>query len=88
VRRSSRSATSACEIVELKKPARLGVPTDRSTSGITNSYHHLNCYKLKAPKFKKRNIQMSSAFGTYDLTLTKPSMLCTPSAKEVVSETP
>jgi len=72
--------------VELKKPVRLGVPTQRSPVATTNSFHHLTCYTLKAPKFQKRNIQMTSAFGALDLTVKKPDMLCAPSLKHVVSE--
>ena len=76
------------ETVLLKKSRRLGVPTYRSGSGIRNPFHHLNCYSLKPPKFKKVNIQVKNAFGTLDLTVRRPNLLCTPSEKEVVSEDP
>jgi hypothetical protein len=76
------------ETVLLKKSKRLGVPTNRSGSGIRNPFHHLNCYSLKPPKFKKVNIQVKNAFGTLDLTVRRPNLLCTPSEKEVVSEDP
>jgi hypothetical protein len=75
------------EVVELKRPIRLGLPTDANSKGVKNSFHHLNCYSLKAPRFKKRYVQMSDALGNvYDLTVRKPEMLCTPSEKEVVSD--
>ncbi|MHC4220494.1 MAG: FG-GAP repeat domain-containing protein, partial [Planctomycetota bacterium] len=72
--------------VELKKPVRLGVPTGIEGKGILNSYHHLNCYSLKAPRFKPRFVQMKTDFGALDLAVRKPNMLCTPSLKEVVTE--
>jgi len=76
------------ETVLLKKSMRLGVPTNRSGSGIRNPFHHLNCYSLKPPKFKKVNIQVKNAFGQLDLTVRRPNLLCTPSEKEVISEDP
>jgi hypothetical protein len=76
------------ETVLLKKSMRLGAPTNLSGSDIRNPFHHLNCYSLKPPKFKKVNIQVKNAFGTYGLTVRRPNMLCTPSEKEVVSEDP
>jgi len=74
------------ESVQLKKPDRLGVPTGTDGKGIQNSYHHLNCYSVKAPRFKLRYVQVTNDFGTLDLTVRRPNMLCTPSLKEVVPE--
>jgi len=74
--------------VPLKQTKYLGLPTDRSGSGVRNPFHHLNCYSLKPPKFKKVNVQVKNAFGEYDLTLQRPTVLCTPSQKEIVSEAP
>jgi hypothetical protein len=76
------------ETVLLKRTMNLGVPTNRSGKGVQNPFHHLNCYTLKAPRFKPVNIQAKDGFGTFDLTLRRPNLLCTPSEKEVVSETP
>ncbi|MBW2691437.1 MAG: VCBS repeat-containing protein [Deltaproteobacteria bacterium] len=76
------------ETVLLKKPRRLGAPTDLSGSDVRNPFHNLNCYSLKPPKFKRVNIQVENAFGALDLTLRRPNLLCTPSEKELVSEDP
>jgi hypothetical protein len=76
------------ETVLLKKSMRLGVPTNLSGSDIRNPFHHLNCYSLKPPKFKKVKIEVKNAFGSYGLTVRRPNMLCTPSEKEIVSEAP
>ena len=59
----------------------------RSGRLIRDPYHHLNCYSLKFPRFKKLNVQVDNGFGKLDLTVKRPSMLCTPSVKELVSET-
>jgi hypothetical protein len=76
------------ETVLLKKSMRLGAPTNLSGSDIRDPFHHLNCYSLKPPKFKKVNIQIKNAFGSYGLTVRRPNMLCTPSEKKIVSEDP
>lgn len=77
------------EIVQIKKPVRLGTPTKRGTRAIINPLHHLSCYSLKAPKFEKQEIRVRDVLGTtLTLRVRQPNMLCTPSEKEVVSEDP
>jgi hypothetical protein len=77
------------EIVELKKPVKLGVPTDKNDEGIFDPSAHLTCYSLRAPRFEKQDVEMVNQFGesgaTFRLTLKKPNMLCVPSDKQVIS---
>jgi hypothetical protein len=75
--------------VKLKKPVRLGVPTDKNDEGITNPSAHLTCYSMRAPRFEKRDVVVGNQFSgegeTFRLTLRKPNMLCVPSDKQVVT---
>jgi hypothetical protein len=75
--------------VELKKPVKLGVPTDKNDEGIFDPSAHLTCYSLRAPRFEKQDVEMVNQFGesgaTFRLTLKKPNMLCVPSDKQVIS---
>jgi hypothetical protein len=76
------------ETVELKKPVRLGAPTDKNDEGINNPSAHLTCYSLRAPKFDKRDVEVENQFSEGDpfgLTVKKPNMLCVPSDKQVVT---
>jgi hypothetical protein len=77
------------ETVELKKPVRLGVPTNKNNEGINNPSAHLTCYSLRAPKFDKQDVEVENQFSEGDpfrLTVKKPNMLCVPSYKQVVSD--
>jgi len=73
------------ETVELKKPVRLGVPTNKDGEGISDPSTHLTCYSLKAPRFEKRDVEVENQFGQFRLTVKKPNMLCVPSSKQVVT---
>jgi hypothetical protein len=70
------------ETIELRKPVRLGVPTDMDDNGINNDMTHLNCYSVKARKFKRRDVEVKNDFRSMRLTLRKLNMLCVPSYKE------
>ena len=74
------------ETVELKKPVRLGVPTDKNEEGISDPSTHLTCYSVKAPRFEKRDLEVANQFGQFRLTVKKPNMLCVPSSKQVVGD--
>jgi hypothetical protein len=74
------------ETVGLKKPIRLGVPTDKNDEGISDPSTHLTCYSLKAPRFEKRDVEVANQFGQFRLTVKKPNMLCVPSSKQVVTD--
>jgi len=53
---------------------------------------HLTCYKTKdqsvTPKVKHVNVEVTNAFGTQQLTLSKPFQLCVPSEKGIVPAAP
>jgi hypothetical protein len=74
------------ETVKLKKPVRLGVPTDKNEEGIIDPSTHLTCYSVKAPRFEKRDVEVVNQFGQFRLTVKKPKMLCVPSNKQVVTD--
>ena len=70
----------------LKKPVQIGVPTDKNGEGITNSSTHLTCYSVWAPKFTIQEVTVTNQFRTNQrLSVRKPSMLCVPSFKQVVT---
>ncbi|MBW2540482.1 MAG: VCBS repeat-containing protein [Deltaproteobacteria bacterium] len=71
--------------VQLKKPRRLGGPTGLSGSRPKNPSGHLSCYSMRPPKFKSVKIRTSNPFGTFDLTLRRPNLLCNPSEMELLS---
>jgi len=74
--------------VTLKRPVRFGVPTDKNDEGISDVDSHLTCYSLRAPKFQRRDVDVQDQFGPLRLTVTRPTMLCVPSVKQVVSGAP
>ena len=53
---------------------------------------HLTCYRTKdqsvTPTFRHVNVEVTNAFGTQQLTLTKPFRLCVPSEKGIVPAAP
>jgi hypothetical protein len=72
--------------VMLKKPVQLGVPTDKNGEGITNSLTHLTCYSVRAPRFPIQEVTVTNQFRTNQrLSVRKPSMLCVPSFKQLVT---
>jgi len=72
------------EIVRLKRPTALGVPTDVDNGGINNSLTHLTCYSVKASGFRNREVEVENQFGQFRLSLKRPNLLCVPSYKQVV----
>jgi hypothetical protein len=72
------------ETVKLKKPSRLGVPTDKDNGGISNPSTHLTCYSVPARTFKNREVEVLNQFGQFRLSVKRPKMLCVPSYKQVV----
>ena len=74
--------------VTLKRPVRFGVPTNKNDEGISDVDSHLTCYSLRPPRFERRNIDVQDQFGQLRLTVTRPTMLCVPSVKQVVSGAP
>jgi hypothetical protein len=74
------------ETVKLTRQARLGVPTDKDEEGITNDVTHLSCYVVQAPRFVRQDVVVENQFGEFRLTVRRPSMLCVPTLKQVVSE--
>ena len=64
---------------------RLGVPTDTDNGGINNPAAHLTCYSVGATSFEDREVEVLNQFGRFRLSLKRPTMLCAPSTKQVVS---
>jgi hypothetical protein len=73
------------EIVKMKRPVGLGVPTDADSMGIIDSLAHLTCYSVKAPRFARRDVIVHDQFGGQSrLTVQRPTTLCVPSYKQVL----
>jgi len=72
------------EIVKMKRPVGLGVPTDADSMGIIDSLAHLTCYSVKAPRFVRRDVVVQDQFGQSRLTVQRPTTLCVPSYKQVL----
>jgi hypothetical protein len=72
------------EIMKMRKPSRLGVPTDMDNGGINNSSTHLTCYSVTASGFRNREVEVVNQFGQFRLSVKRPNMLCVPSYKQVV----
>jgi len=72
------------EIVKMKRPVGLGVPTDADSMGIIDSLAHLTCYSVKAPRFARRDVIVHDQFGQSRLTVQRPTTLCVPSYKQVL----
>jgi hypothetical protein len=75
--------------VKVKKPERLGTPTDKNNEGIINEESHLTCYKVKrasgAPNLPKRVVEADDQFGHLTLEVgSKPKTLCVPSSVTVI----
>jgi len=73
---------------ELCNPASV----DGSFVGGVDLTAHLTCYatrdRSQTPKFRRLNVQVTNAFGTQQLSLSKPFQLCVPSEKGIVPAPP
>jgi len=73
---------------ELCNPASV----DGSFIGGVDLTSHLTCYatrdRSQTPKFRRLSVQVTNAFGTQQLTLSKPFQLCVPSEKGIVPNPP
>ena len=72
------------EIVKIRKPVGLGVPTDVDSMGMIDSSTHLTCYKVRAPRFPFQEVEFQDQFGQSRLKVTRPDTLCVPGDKEVL----
>jgi hypothetical protein len=71
--------------VEVKKPFLICNPTNVNGGGINNPSDHLSCHKVKADKLSPpAKVTATDMFGSIDLELKKPFVLCLPSSKSVL----
>jgi hypothetical protein len=68
------------ERVKLGRPKWLCAPTDKEQEGLDLSIQHEVCYAIKGRKARKR-VQIKNQFERKRLRVTKPKLLCVPSAK-------
>jgi len=71
----------------LKKPHLLCNPVDQDGAGIEHPAARLVGYKVKGPKLSKGeqpSVEVEDEFGTLQLRLRKPFLLCVPSFKNVL----
>jgi len=66
--------------VEIKKPSKLCVATDKNSEGVNNPADHLLCYKIKTDiKTAQAGIQTIDQFGALSFEVKKEAELCVPS---------
>jgi subtilisin family serine protease len=71
----------------VKKPYLICNPAERNGRGVHHPAPHLVCYKIKGPKISKGDqpsVEAADGFGTLQLRLKKPFLLCVPSSKTVL----
>ena len=70
--------------MEVKKIETLCSPVDKNNEGTVNDENFVMCYDLKTikgePKFKKMNVFINNQFGSEELKVKKPNLLCVPSS--------
>jgi subtilisin family serine protease len=71
----------------LQKPHLICNPADVNGAGIRHTAPHLVCYKIKGPKISRGDrpsVEAEDSFGTAQLRLMKPFVLCVPSGKTLL----
>jgi cysteine-rich repeat protein len=71
----------------LIKPSLLCNPVARGGAPVVNPAQHLSCYKIKGPKLERADrpsIEIQNIFGTAQLQIVKPALLCVPSSKTML----
>ncbi len=72
-------------VAEVRKPFLVCNPAAMNGSGITHPADHLTCYKIKADDpLPAPHLAVVNAFGSSELSIRKPFLLCVPGAKTVV----
>jgi hypothetical protein len=69
------------------KPTYLCNPTSLDGVAVNNSDDHLTCYKIRGPALAssaRPEIAVDDVFGSLELRVLKPRMLCVPSTKTVL----
>jgi polyhydroxybutyrate depolymerase len=72
---------------DAQKPFLFCNPANKNDEGILNPADHLTCYKVKGPKLAKQSrpkVEAVDQFGSLELEVQKPFLLCVPSAKTVL----
>jgi hypothetical protein len=79
---------AAARSFDVKKPAMLCNPVDKSGEGIKNNTRHLLCYAVKASKkqpkhAKQTGLYVNNQFGPGRLDTKKEEAVCLPALKEL-----
>ncbi len=73
------------DVIEVKKPSLLCAPVDKEGSGINDPETHLCCYKIKGTKLDPpAEVEIEDQFGTLELKVKKPELICLPCSKTVL----
>jgi len=64
-------------------PSRFCNPVDKNGEdpGAPTDPAHLNCYRIREPRFEKRDVVVENQFGEQELTVVRPLELCVPAIK-------
>ena len=75
----------------VRKPLMLCNPVDKNGEGIQNRENHLVCYEITdvpgQPHFRKQRVATENQFGSGELEVKQPKILCVPSSKAVFPPT-
>jgi hypothetical protein len=66
------------------RPHRFCNPANKNNEGISDPTAHLNCYKIREPRFTPVDVVVENQFGQQNLTVTRPNTLCVPAEKDMV----
>jgi subtilisin-like proprotein convertase family protein len=67
------------DTVDVKKPTLVCLPADKDGAGVSDPEIAQCCYKAKGTALKPaENVQISDDFGTLQLGLSKPGLVCQP----------
>jgi hypothetical protein len=66
----------------VKRPRHICNPVDKNGEGVSDPTAHMMCYKIKEPRFKRRDVVIENQFGEQRLTVLGPHNLCVPAEKD------
>ncbi len=73
-------------VLDVLRPNRLLVPTGKSLTAPPAAYvpgiDHYKCYDVGGVRFRTSNVKVDDQFGTLQLDLKRPSLLCAPASKQ------
>jgi hypothetical protein len=66
------------------RPLFLCAPTDKNKLRARDRITHYLCYEDEGPKVPQRDVRTINQFGTENMEVANPALLCVPSLKRVI----